>query len=126
MALNNPHTEYVGIMDNHTGQFPQYGMYCWDGRLKLALLTAAIGLNILVARLWLSVLLLVLGVILVLFSIIPFRQVVFFSGSGLGDIDRFCGVLLGIRRYITVSGGTCDPLPGGNSTWAGGSSPGGL
>lgn len=63
MALNNPHTEYVGIMDNHTGRLPQYGMYCWDGRLKLVLLTAAIGLNILMARLWLSVLLLVLGVI---------------------------------------------------------------
>lgn len=78
MALNNPHTEYVGIMDNHTGQLPQYGMYCWDGRLKLVLLTAAIGLNILMARLWLSVLLLVLGVILVLFSRIPLRQVVFF------------------------------------------------
>jgi cobalt ECF transporter T component CbiQ len=78
MALNNPHTEYVGIMDNHTGRLPQYGMYCWDGRLKLVLLTAAIGLNILMARLWLSVLLLVLGVILVLFSRIPLRQVVFF------------------------------------------------
>jgi cobalt ECF transporter T component CbiQ len=78
MALNNPHTDYVGIMDNHTGRLPQYGMYCWDGRLKLALLTAAIGLNILMARLWLSVLLLVLGVILVLFSRIPLRQVVFF------------------------------------------------
>ncbi len=78
MALNNPHTDYVGIMDGHTGRLPQYGMYCWDGRLKLALLTAAIGLNILMARLWLSVLLLVLGVILVLFSRIPLRQVVFF------------------------------------------------
>ncbi len=78
MTLNNPHTDYVGIMDGHTGRLPQYGMYCWDGRLKLALLTAAIGLNILMARLWLSVLLLVLGVILVLFSRIPLRQVVFF------------------------------------------------
>ncbi len=78
MLQNNPHTEYAGMMDGHTGQLPRHGLYRWDGRLKLVLLAAAIGINILMARLWLSVLLLVLGAIVTLFSRIPLRQVVFF------------------------------------------------
>lgn len=78
MSLNNPHARTVGLMNSDSGLFPRYGMYRWDARLKLALLAAAIGLNIVVARFWLSVLLLAAGVILSLYSRIPFRQVVFF------------------------------------------------
>lgn len=96
MALNNPHTESVGMMDSHLGQLPQYGMYRWDGRLKLAMLASAIGLNILMARLWLSVLLLVLGVTLSLFSRIPFRQVgIFFLAPAWATLIVFVGFSVG-------------------------------
>ncbi len=96
MALNNPHAASVGMMDNHPDQLPQHGLYCWDGRLKLAMLAAAIGINIFMARLWLSVLLLVLGLILALFSRIPLRQVViFFLAPAWATLVVFVGFSLG-------------------------------
>jgi cobalt ECF transporter T component CbiQ len=74
MTLNNPYTESVGMMDIPSSRLPQHGMYCWDGRLKLAMLAAAIGLNIFMARFWLSGLILLLGIILGRYSRIPVRQ----------------------------------------------------
>ena len=96
MTSKNPHAESVEMMDHHPGQVPQYGLYCWDSRLKLAMLTVAIGLNILVARFWLSGLLLVLGVILALFSRIPIRQIgIFFLAPAWATLIVFVGFSVG-------------------------------
>ncbi|MGD9973443.1 MAG: cobalt ECF transporter T component CbiQ, partial [Desulfatirhabdiaceae bacterium] len=81
---------------SHPEQLPRNGLYGWDGRLKLAMLAMAIGLNILVARLWLSIFLLVLGLILALFSRIPFRQIgIFFLAPAWATLVVFIGFSVG-------------------------------
>lgn len=49
------------------------GLQGWDSRVKLALLVIAIGLNVVVAELWLSVALFAVSLTLVILSNIPYR-----------------------------------------------------
>ncbi len=96
MALNNPHSGSFEMMDSQPGRLPHYGLYRWDARLKMAMLTIAIGLNIIVARLWLSLLLLILGLFLALFSRIPFRQIcIFFLAPAWATLIVFVGFSIG-------------------------------
>jgi hypothetical protein len=51
----------------------QDGWHHWDARLKLFLLVVAIGLNLVVAQVWLSLSLLVVSLFFIVRSKIPFR-----------------------------------------------------
>jgi cobalt/nickel transport system permease protein len=84
------------MLDSYPVPLFQYGLYRWDARLKLGLLTVVIGLNILAARLWLSAFLLALGMILALFSRIPYRQFwIFFLAPAWATLIVFVGFSVG-------------------------------
>jgi len=53
-------------------------LYHWDARVKIAVLAAAIGMNVVAAQLWLSALLLVVGLSLAIGSGIALRRIAFF------------------------------------------------
>lgn len=96
MTLNTQYTDAVSMMDSQQGRLPHSGLYCWDGRLKVAILATTIGLNIFMARFWLSGLLLLLGVVLGLYSKIPIRQYgIFFLAPAWSTSIVFLGFSMG-------------------------------
>ncbi len=54
------------------------GLHSWDPRIKLALLIMAIGLNVIAAKLWLSIGLFGISLVMVILSNIPYRLFTFF------------------------------------------------
>ncbi len=72
------------------------GLNGWDPRMKLALLVIAVALNIIIARLWLSSLLFVIGVGMAIWSRIPFRLfALFFLAPAWATLIVFLGFSVG-------------------------------
>jgi cobalt ECF transporter T component CbiQ len=61
-----------------TGQTALRGIGAWDARIKVPLLVTAVGLNIVVAQLWLSLLLFLVGFSLAVWSRVRWRSFAFF------------------------------------------------
>ena len=103
------------------------GLHSWDPRIKLALLVTAIGLNVVAAKLWFSVGLFSVSLVLVILSHIPYRLfalfflapawatlIVFVASAGFGVTPIFSlglltfyheGVLQGLSAASRVA---CD------------------
>lgn len=72
------------------------GLHGWDPRLKLALLTTVVGLNVIIANLWLSLLLFLISVGMVVWSKIPFRLfALFFLAPIWATLIVFLGFSIG-------------------------------
>ena len=72
------------------------GLHSWDPRIKLALLVIAIGLNVVVAKLWLSVGLFSVSLAMVILSRIPYRLfALFFLAPAWATLIVFVGFSAG-------------------------------
>jgi cobalt/nickel transport system ATP-binding protein len=72
------------------------GLHNWDPRIKLALLAIAIGLNVVVAKLWLSVGLFSVSLAMVILSRIPYRLfALFFLAPAWATLVVFAGFSAG-------------------------------
>ena len=72
------------------------GLHGWDPRIKLALLVIAIGLNVVVAKLWLSVALFCVSLTMVILSNIPYRLfALFFLAPAWATLVVFGGFSAG-------------------------------
>ncbi len=72
------------------------GLHGWDPRLKLALLATAVGMNVIIAQLWLSFLLFVISAGMAIWSRIPFRLfALFFLAPAWATLIVFLGFSVG-------------------------------
>ena len=72
------------------------GLHGWDPRIKLALLVVAIGLNVVAAKLWLSIGLFCVSVMMVILSNIPYRLfALFFLAPAWATFVVFAGFSAG-------------------------------
>jgi cobalt ECF transporter T component CbiQ len=72
------------------------GIYRWDARIKLLMLAAAVGLNVVVAQLWLSVLIFAASGVLAIWSRIPWRPfALFFLAPAWATLAVFVGFSAG-------------------------------
>lgn len=72
------------------------GLHGWDPRIKLALLVTAIGLNVIAAKLWLSIGLFGISMVMVLISKIPLRLfALFFLAPAWATLVVFVGFSAG-------------------------------
>ena len=72
------------------------GLHGWDPRIKLVLLVIAIGLNVVAARLWLSVALFGISLTMVILSNIPYRLfALFFLAPAWATLVVFGGFSVG-------------------------------
>jgi cobalt/nickel transport system ATP-binding protein len=72
------------------------GLHRWDPRLKLALLVAAVGLNVIVAQLWLSATLFFISLTLVIWSRIALKHfALFFIAPAWATLMVFLGFSIG-------------------------------
>lgn len=72
------------------------GLHRWDPRLKLALLVLAVGLNVVVAQLWLSSALFLLSLLLIILSRISLRHFsLFFIAPAWATLVVFLGFSIG-------------------------------
>ena len=82
------------------------GLHGWDPRLKLALLVIAVALNIIVAQLWLSSLLFLIGAGMAIWSRIPFRLfALFFLAPAWATLIVFLGFSVGFGTTAIFSFG---------------------
>lgn len=82
------------------------GWHHWDARLKLFLLVAAIGLNVVVANAWLSAGLLAVSLVFIVRSRIPFRLfAIFFLAPAWATLLVFVGFSVGFGVQPIVSVG---------------------
>jgi len=82
----------------------QDGWHHWDARLKLFLLVVAIGLNLVVAQVWLSLSLLVVSVFFIVRSKIPFRLfTIFFLAPAWATLLVFAGFSIGFGMQPLLS-----------------------
>lgn len=78
---------------------PLRGVFSWDPRLKLAMLAMVIVLNIGLAINWLSVFLLIVGILLVFWTRPPFgRTLIFFLGPLLATAVAVAGFSMGFGK----------------------------
>jgi len=78
---------------------PLRGVFAWDPRTKLAMMAAVIILNIGLAINWLSVSLLIVGLLLVLWTRPPFgRTLIFFLGPLLATAVAVAGFSVGFGK----------------------------
>lgn len=86
---------YVTIHEYQEG-FTSQGLHGWDPRLKLALLVTVVALNVIIAHLWLSSLLFLIGAGMAIWSRIPFRLfALFFLAPGWATLIVFLGFSVG-------------------------------
>ncbi len=84
-----------------------HGLARWDPRLKLALLAAAVSINVTIARPWLSVALFLTGLALVLWSRLPLRRFLFFFlAPAWATLLVFMGFSIGFGTTPLFSIGT--------------------
>jgi cobalt/nickel transport system ATP-binding protein len=85
---------------------PQPGLHAWDPRLKLALLVLAVGANVIIARLNLSVALLMASLALAIWSRIPARLfALFFVAPAWATLIVFLGFSAGFGTTPLFSAG---------------------
>ncbi len=83
------------------------GLHGWDPRLKLALLATAVGMNVVIAQLWLSFLLFVISVLMAIWSRISFRLfALFFLAPAWATLIVFLGFSIGFGTTPVVSIGS--------------------
>jgi cobalt/nickel transport system permease protein len=82
----------------------QDGWHHWDARVKLLLLLVAIGLNVVVAQVWLSLALLAVSLFFIVRSKIPLRLLtIFFLAPAFGTFVVFAGFSVGFGEHPLFS-----------------------
>ena len=83
------------------------GFHTWDPRIKLALLVIVIGMNVIIAQLWLSFVLFLVSVGVVVWSRIPFRLfALFFLAPAWATLIVFLGFSIGFGTRPVFSFGS--------------------
>jgi cobalt/nickel transport system ATP-binding protein len=102
MGNNHPNTgQSIGMWNECVESGKPSGLYCWDARLKIGLGVVMIALNIVLARLWLSVSLLGIGMLLAIVSGIPLRRyALFFLAPAWATCVVFIGFSVGFGETI--------------------------
>jgi cobalt/nickel transport system ATP-binding protein len=92
-------TDYFPTGDHAWHRANPWGLYAWDPRLKLLLLGTAVGLNVGLARLWLSGTLFMTGMILLLASRVPLKKFfLFFLAPAWATLVVFLGFSIGFGQ----------------------------
>lgn len=99
-------TDYFPTGDHAWHSASPWGLYAWDPRLKLLLLGTAVALNVGLARLWLSGMLLMSGMILLLASRVPLKKFfLFFLAPAWATLVVFLGFSIGFGQTPIYSFG---------------------
>jgi len=94
--LHGIHAKADTLANGYRESSVDYGLHRWDPRLKLALLLVAVGLNVIVARLWLSSALFLLSLTLVIWSRISLGHfALFFIAPAWATLVVFLGFSIG-------------------------------
>jgi len=95
------------VIHKYQEGLPTQGMHGWDPRLKLTLLVMAVALNVIIAQLWLSSLLFVIGGGMAIWSRIPFRLfALFFLAPAWATLIVFLGFSVGFGTTPIFSFGS--------------------
>ena len=84
------------IIYDYQEKCPHKGLHGWDPRVKLALLATAVGMNVVIAQLWLSFLLFLISVGMAVWSRIPLQLfALFFLAPAWATLIVFLGFSIG-------------------------------
>ena len=88
--------DHPGCIQDYGEQTPLCGLYAWDPRIKLTLLILAVGMNVVIAHLNLSVFLFVVSLGLAIWSQIPLKRfALFFLAPAWATLIVFLGFSAG-------------------------------
>ena len=95
------------IIHDYQERSSSQGFHTWDPRIKLVLLVIVVGMNVIIAQLWLSFVLFLVSVGVVVWSRIPFRLfALFFLAPAWATLIVFLGFSVGFGTRPVLSFGS--------------------